>query len=70
MSYKQYLTYLHFIASIKEKKKSIIFGYDYVVLSKKAYESLINLHHSEIKSFSYDEPQMNDWIKKRFLDDK
>ena len=64
---KNYSVYLAFIASIKNGDKSIIFGQDYIVLSKKAYEALIDYHHPEIKSVSFDELNMHDWIKLKFL---
>lgn len=65
---KNYSGYLAFIDSIKKGDRSIIFGLDYVVLSKKAYETLIDYHHPEIKSSSFDEPFMHDWIKQKFLE--
>lgn len=64
---KNYESYLHFIESVKRGEKSIVFGPDYVVLSKAGYENLIDYHHPEIKSISYDEMSMHNWFKKRFI---
>lgn len=64
---KQYLNYLNFISDVKLEKSHMIFASDYVVLSKKAYEILINYHHPELKIVSFNELVMNDWIKERFL---
>lgn len=65
---KGYLLYLQFIASIKRGEKSIIFGKDYVTLSNKAYDSLINKNHPELEPFSYDDSSMHNWLKKKFLE--
>lgn len=65
---KSFITYLQFIGSIKRGEKSIIFAQDYVVLSKKAYNALINLNYPELESFSYDDSSMHDWIRRKFID--
>lgn len=67
MTSKNYLSYLSFIESVKREEKSIIFGQNYIVLSKKAYEALIDYYHPELKSVSYDELSMHEWIKNKFL---
>ena len=64
---KRYLNYLHFIDSIQKGDKSIIFGPQYVVLSNKAYDALINKNHPELESFSYDDSSMHDWHRRKFI---
>lgn len=69
MSHKNYLSYLNFIESVRKKEKSIVFGRDYVVLSKEAYESMFVERFPDMKFTMYDEIAMHDWLKKRFLDE-
>ncbi len=65
---KRYLNYLRFIDDIQKDNKSIIFGPNYVILSNKAYDALINKNHPELESFSYDDSSMHNWLKRKFLD--
>lgn len=56
----------NFINAIKTKKRSIIYGNDYVVLSRDIYDELINKvypkKHQQIE-FSRDG---NDWLKEYY----
>lgn len=64
---KNFIIYQQFIQSIKDGKKHLIFGHDYVVLSRKMYDELVNNHtNEEFKSVCYDELNASGWIKNRF----
>ncbi len=67
---KNYLNYCSFIESVKRGERSIVFGMNYVVLSREAYDKMINTNFPEITPISYDGDQMHSWIKERFLNPK
>ena len=67
---KTFNIFMHFIQEIRSNKKCIIYGKDYVVLSRNVYDEMIKkLNPSEYQTVSYDEEVANDWIKKLFLKD-
>lgn len=69
-SEKLYLSFLQFLQSIRENKKSIIISPDYIVLSRPAYDALIEQHQKSVFEARYDEPIMEDWILQLFRKEK
>lgn len=45
---KQFLIYQRFISAVKSGKKAIVYGYDYVVIDKKTWES-VNKQITELR---------------------
>ena len=56
------------VACIRKGEKCILFARDYVMISRSAYDAMIKDQYPDKFEVRYDELDMNNWIKKRFLD--
>ena len=69
---KQFEIFTRFIEEIKKDKRCIIYGGEYVILSRNVYDEIVK--EPEFKSIQFDEFDKLSkdvvWIKKRFIEGK
>lgn len=69
-AYKSFNNYQGFIARVDKGEKCIVFGVNYVVLSRNVYDKMMAKLHPITGFYHYDQDEeaMNDWAKDCFSD--